>query len=300
MNVVESKGLSKQFRNVGAVNELSFALNGKKITGLIGPNGAGKTTLLKLMAGFLRPTAGEILVFGETPFNNLKVSSNLVFIDDNMTFPASLSIAEILSAASEFYPNWDEKFALRLFDYFELNPNQRHLGLSKGMKSTFNMIIGIAARCPLTIFDEPTTGMDTAVRKDFYRAVLNDYLQHPRTIVFSSHMLGEIENFLEDVLLLKDGSKRLHLPVEGLKEYALGLRGEADTIARFADGKEVLHRERFGGQNLYTVIENNLGDADIQAAKAAGLEVLPVSTADLCVYLTSKGKGGIDDVFQRE
>src|SRR5690554_5091851 len=259
MNVVESKGLSKQFRNVGAVNELSFALNGKKITGLIGPNGAGKTTLLKLMAGFLRPTAGEILVFGETPFNNLKVSSNLVFIDDNMTFPASLSIAEILSAASEFYPNWDEKFALRLFDYFELNPNQRHLGLSKGMKSTFNMIIGLSARCPLTIFDEPTTGMDAAVRKDFYRALLKDYIAHPRSFIISSHHLDEIEDLIEDVLLMKDGRNHLHLPISDLKEYGIAVKGRDSVIKEWVDNKkEIIYQESMSDENSYVVVKNTV------------------------------------------
>lgn len=162
------------------------------------------------------------------------------------------------------------------------------------------MIIGIAARCPLTVFDEPTTGMDAAVRRDFYRALLNDYLQHPRTIILSSHLLGEIENLLEDVLLIDKGSKLLHMSVADLKEYAVGLRGHPDIIARFAKDKELLHRERFGKDGQYAVVENQFSASDVQAARGAGLEVLPVNAADLCIYLTSRGKGGIDDVFNQD
>ena len=146
-----------------------------------------------------------------------------------MALPATLNLSETLDAARRFYPNWDHRLALRLFDYFSLNPRQLHKNLSKGMKSTFNMIVGLSARCALTIFDEPTVGMDAAVRKDFYRALLQDYLQHPRTIIFSSHLLKEIEDILEEVLLLREGQKRLHLPADQLREYAVGLRGEEDT-----------------------------------------------------------------------
>ena len=180
MYVISCKGLTKNFGRVKAVNDLSFTIEENRITGLIGPNGAGKTTLLKIIAGFMRASSGQVTVFSEDPFNSLKVSSNLIFVDEHMKFPSSLSLAEILLSAAAFYENWDMELAKGLFDYFSLDPGQQHRYLSKGMKSTFNMIIGLAARCPLTIFDEPTAGMDAGVRKDFYRALLRDYLQKPR------------------------------------------------------------------------------------------------------------------------
>jgi ABC-2 type transport system ATP-binding protein len=184
MDVISCEGLTKTFGRVKAVSELSFTIEENRITGLIGPNGAGKTTLLKIIAGYMRASSGQITVFSENPFNSLKVSSNMIFIDENMKFAPSFSLSEIMLAASSFYKNWDMELAKGLFDYFSLDPKQQHHNLSKGMKSTFNMIIGLAARCPLTIFDEPTSGMDAGVRKDFYRAMLKDYLQKPRNIIF--------------------------------------------------------------------------------------------------------------------
>lgn len=297
MNVIECRELTRRFSRTVALDKLSFAIKENTITGLVGPNGAGKTTLLKIVAGYLRKTSGEIRVFSSCPFDSLKVSANMVFVDDSLALPATLSIAETLEAARLFYPHWDHRLASRLFDYFSLNPRELHKNLSKGQKSTFNMILGLSARCALTIFDEPTTGMDAAVRKDFYRALLQDYLHHPRTIIFSSHLLGEIEDLLEEILLLGKGQKRLHLPVAGLREYALGVRGPLGAVERFAGDREIYRRERFGRDKIFAAVRNSFSGSELQETRAAGLEIFPIPAEDLCVYLTSRNKGGIDDVF---
>ncbi len=297
MNVVECRGLGKRFGSMVALQDLSFEIKENAITGLIGPNGAGKTTLLKILAGYLKKTSGEVEVFSGQPFNNLYISANTIFIDDNLALPVTLNISQTLEAARLFYPNWDHGLARRLFDYFSLNPRQLHRDLSKGMKSTFHMIMGLSARCALTIFDEPTVGMDAAVRKDFYRALLQDYLQHPRTIIFSSHLLKEIEDILEEILLLREGRKRLQMPVVELREYALGFRGNEKAIGILTAGKEVFRRERFGENGVFVAVRNSFTGTALREAGAAGVEVLPVSAEDLCVYLTSRTKGGIDDVF---
>jgi ABC-2 type transport system ATP-binding protein len=299
MNVIECRGLGKRFGTTLALHDLSFSIKENTITGLVGPNGAGKTTLLKILAGYLRETTGEVHVFSAQPFNNLMVSANTVFIDDNLALPGTLNISETLDAAGRFYPNWDYRLARRLFDYFCFEPRQLHKNLSKGMKSTFNMIIGLSARCALTIFDEPTVGMDAAVRKDFYRALLQDYLHHPRTIIFSSHLLKEIEEILEEILLLREGQKRLQLPTEELREYAVGLRGKEELVNRIAADKEIYRREQFSKDKIFVAARNSFDEAALQEAMAAGLEVLPISAEDLCVYLTSRTMGGIDDVFSR-
>ncbi len=298
MNVIECKDLEKVYFRKRVLNKLSFSIEKNTITGLIGRNGAGKTTLLKIIAGYIKETTGEINVFNERPFNSLNVAVNSIFVDDQMSFPPALQLGELLEEAGRFYPNWDKTLAKRLFDYFSFDEKGYHNRLSKGKTSTFNMIIGLASRCPLTIFDEPTTGMDEAVRKDFYRALLKDYIAHPRTIILSSHHLNEIEDLLEDVLLIHGGTKLLHLPISELKEWAIGIKGDSEAIDKLIKEQEVLYKKEVGLNTLYAVVTQNAYDSIKEKAHFAGVEVVQVPSSDLFVYLTTDAKGGIDDVFK--
>lgn len=299
MKVIECLGLNKSHGRVKALNDLSVSIEENKIVGLIGPNGAGKTTFLKIIAGFWRKTSGKISVFSENPFNSIKVSSNIVFIDDQMTFPPSLNMKDIIDSFNNFYLNFDKGLAIGLLKYFELDLRLYPRNLSKGMKNTFYAIMGIAARCPLTILDEPTTGMDAGVRKDFYRALLKDYVAYPRTIIISSHHLKEIEDLIEDVLLINNGTKLLYMPIMELMELAIRLRGKADIIREITIGKEIFHQENWGKDSIYAVMKNDFDGDGLRKAKERGIEISPISSEDICVYLTAKTKGGIDDVFNR-
>lgn len=299
MSIIHCQEVSKFFGKTPALQHLSFALEENTITGLIGRNGAGKTTLLRMLAGFTKPTSGHLQVFSQSPFNSLDVRAKTIFINDTSSFPDSFRLVDILAETAPFYANWNSSLAKALFAYFGFQPHQRHNNLSKGLKSTFNNIIGISARCPLTIFDEPTSGMDSSARKDFYKALLKDYLEYPRTILLSSHFLNELAEILEDVLLIDQGAKVLHLPMTDLKEMAVGLRGNSQILHDISQGKEVLYEEEFAPNNLYRVIPSRqLPEQEIRSLRQEGLEVLPVSPEDLCIYLTANHKGGIDHVFK--
>lgn len=297
MKVIECTDITKTYLRKNVLNKLTFSIEENTITGLIGRNGAGKTTLLKIIAGFIKETSGDVQVFNKKPFNSIYVSSNSIFVDDQMSFPPALQLHELLEEAGRFYPNWDMKLAKGLLEYFDFDPRHYHNRLSKGKTSTFNTIIGLAARCPLTILDEPTTGMDEAVRKDFYRALLKDYIAFPRTIVISSHHLNEIEDLLEDVLLIKDGKKHLHMPISELKEWAIGITGPTANVLEWTNGKEIIYENRMGIDTMYAVVKNDFSELTLEKVSFAGLEITPVRASDLCVYLTNDAKGGIDDVF---
>ncbi|MFJ7827965.1 ATP-binding cassette domain-containing protein [Psychrobacillus sp. NPDC096623] len=295
MKVIDCQKVSKGFRRTNALEDITFQLTDQKITGLIGRNGAGKTTLLKILAGLTKHKFGEVSVFGKNPYNNLMVSENSILVDDQMTFPDSLNLEEILLSAPAFYKRWDAQFASRLFQYFKLNPKQQHSKLSKGAKATFNMIFGLSTRCELTMFDEPTNGMDEAVRTDFYRALLKDYLAHPRSILISSHHLEEIEHLLEDILLIHKGRVVLHQTLDEVKEYAVAVQGQIADVERWTAGEEIIHSKRIDDQRQYVVIKNN---SKLERARLDCASIQRLTASEVCMYVTSEKRGGIDDVFK--
>ncbi|GAB4075160.1 ABC transporter ATP-binding protein [Barrientosiimonas marina] len=298
MNVAECRDLSKKHGRHKALDQLTVTIGENKITGLVGRNGAGKTTLLKLLAGFWRPSSGDVRVFSRRPFDDLLVSANTILVDDDLDFPTALTLKEILEEAGRFYENWDMALADRLFAYFSFQPDQNYASLSKGQQSTFNMIVGLCSRCALTIFDEPTNGMDAAVRKDFYRALLKDYLAHPRSIIVSSHHLDEIEELLEDVLLLEDGHNYLHMPVEELKEYAVSLSGPFEAVSAWTRNRDVMYSKQTEA-GMYAVVKHDFSTDEWEQMRRAGIRAEAVSPGDVCVYLTDSTKGEIDDVFDK-
>ncbi|QFG00494.1 ABC transporter ATP-binding protein [Psychrobacillus glaciei] len=295
MRVIDCKRLKKRYKRMYALEDITFQLNDQKITGLIGRNGAGKTTLLKILAGFIKESAGEVKVFSNKPFNNLCVSANSILVDDQMSFPDSLTLADILEVGSSFYAKWDSELASRLFNYFNLDSKQKHSKLSKGTQATFNMIFGLATRCQLTMFDEPTNGMDEAVRSDFYRALLKEYIAYPRSILLSSHHLAEMEHLLEDILLIDKGKVVFHKSLDEVKEYAVAIQGPTDLVVKLTDQMEILHTRELDGLQKYIIVKN---ENSLELGRNGEITIQPVSASEVCMLVTSEQKGGIDDVFK--
>lgn len=298
MTVIEFNHVNKSFKSNHVLNDLNFKIKNGVLTGIIGRNGAGKSTLMKMIAGFIKESSGDVQVFGEHPFNSLKVSANSIFIDDTMSFSEKLNLKEILREAKRFYSNWDAPLANRLFEYFNFHPNAYYNHLSKGKKNTFNAIIGIAAHCPLTIFDEPTNGMDTAVRKDFYRALLKDYIAHPRTILLSSHHLEEIEDLLEDILLVHNGVAHFHGPITELQEMYVKLVGKPHSLPTHLATKKVMDKKTTA-LSSEAIIENKFTPEEKARLTEDAIKMIPVSANDAYLLLTTESRGGIDDVFDR-
>lgn len=294
MEAIKCTNIVKKYGERIALDHLSAIIHKNSITGIVGRNGAGKTTLLKIIAGLTRETSGDIQVLGEHPFNSLRVSANSIFIDDVLEFPNTLTLLDIFKEGERFYPHWQMDLARRLLEYFEMPEQIVHNHLSKGKKSTFNAIFGLATRSPITIFDEPTTGMDASVRSDFYRALLKDYLTYPRTILISSHHVDEIEDLLEYVLLIDRGKTKLHKEIDDVRSFLIGISGRTELLEQWVKDREVFYRRQIGETNTYLVIEN---DVEKQELEKLGFKTEAISCSEACVHVTNRHKGGIDDVF---
>jgi len=287
-SVIEARGLTKRFGSVTAVNSATFSIEANTITGLLGRNGAGKTTLMQLMTAQQFASDGTISVFGSSPVENATTLQQVCFIKESQKYPDDYQPRHIFRAAPWFYPNWDADFAERLIAEFRVPVTRRMKKLSRGQVSAVGVIVGLASRAPITFFDEPYLGLDAVARQVFYDRLLEDYAEHPRTVVLSTHLIDEVSNLLERVLVIDDGRIIVDKDAEELRGQATTLAGPAAAVERFVAGRDVLHTERLGG--LATATVGALGAADRAAAADAGLELAPVSLQQLIIRLTTQGE----------
>jgi ABC-2 type transport system ATP-binding protein len=285
--IVEVQGLTKSYGSVTAVNRVSFSIEAGKIYGLLGRNGAGKTTIMQIITAQLFATSGAVKVFGEAPYENSRVLSQICFVKENQTYPRSYRVIDVLDQAAWFFPHWDREYAYSLIEEFRVPLNRRMRALSRGMLSAAGAIVGLASRAPLTIFDEPYLSLDAAARSLFYGRLLEDYTEHPRTVVLSTHLIDEVSRLLEHILVMDDGRLILDEETEALRGRAFTVIGPAARVATYTAGKEVLDREPLGGLASATIMSDG-NASDRQQAEALGLELVPVSLQQLIVHLTSE------------
>lgn len=285
-NVVEVRNLTKSYGSVMAVNQVSFSIEAGKIYGLLGRNGAGKTTIMQIITAQLFATSGEVKVFGEHPYENSRVLSQICFVKDSQKYPNNFRVIDVLHQAAFFFPHWDREYAFALIEDFRLPLKRRMKALSRGMLSAAGLIVGLASRAPLTIFDEPYLGLDAVARGIFYDWLLEDYAEHPRTVILSTHLIDEISRLLEHILVIDQGRLIIDEEAEALRGRAFAVVGPAAKVDTYTAGKELLDREPLGGLVSATVMGNG-NASDRKQAEALGLELAPVSLQQLIVHLTS-------------
>lgn len=288
---INIENITKTYGKKTSLKNISFRLEENKIFGLLGRNGAGKTTLMHLIAGHISPSSGQVTLDGECPFNNRKVLKNICLINESGNFNPSLKIKNILIIASLFYPNWHQETAENLLVEFNLEPNARIKSLSKGMESALGILIGLSCRAEVTIFDEPYIGLDAALRSRFYQLLLEEYENSPRTIILSTHLIDEVSNLFEEVLIMQDGQLVLQEQAEALIERSISITGKKDLVEAFTKGKNVIHVKDFVGQQTAVIYGEFIHQSEILEQ---GFTTQPVHIQDLMIYLTSsKGRVSI-------
>ena len=289
--VIEVSNLVKRYRSTLALDHVSLEIEADTIYGLLGRNGAGKTTLMSILTAQNFATSGEVRVFGEEPYENARVLNRVCFVRESQKYPDDAAPIHAFRAARLFFPNWNQELADALVDQFQLPLKRRIKKLSRGQLSAVGVIIGLASRAEITFFDEPYLGLDAVARQVFYDRLLEDYAEHPRTIILSSHLIDEVANLIERVLVIDDGRILLDEETDAVRERASTVVGDATAVDAWATGKEILHRESLGRVASVTVL-GHLTPEDRAAVIDARLDVAPVSLQQLIVRLTQREQGG--------
>jgi len=283
---VEVRDLTARYDRTVALDAVSFTIRPGVITGLLGRNGSGKTTLLSLLAAFRRRSSGTVLVDGEDPWENGRVLAGTCLIRESGDVLPDRPLSETLRFVADRRPLFDRDLADRLLDTFELDRKAQPRRLSRGKRSVFGVVLGIASRAPLTMLDEVHLGMDAPSRYAFYDALLADWLEHPRTIVLSSHLIGEIERLLEDVVVLDRGVVLTVAGADTLRSSGFTVTGPVESVAAFVAGRDVVARQQLGRTAQATLVGTHHDDRE--QASRAGLELGPVALQDLFVHLTDR------------
>ena len=271
-----------------ALGGLSFTLEGGKIYGLLGRNGAGKTTLLSVLAAYRRPTAGRVLIGGEPVFENPRITSQICLvgaIEISTSRPVVVSVEDALAFASQLRPHWDADYAAALLDRFALDRNTAIKTLSRGAQAALQIVLGLASRAPVTLFDEPHLGLDVAMRRKFYEELLADFIEQPRTIILSTHLIEEVSALFEEVVVIDRGRLVVHDDAEDLRARGAAVTGPAEAVDRFVNGLKVFGEKRLGPTKS-VMVYGGLDDARRAQARTAGIELGPVALEELFVHLT--------------
>lgn len=285
LRAIEAQGVTRRFKDTLALDNVTLNFEKDQIHGLLGRNGAGKTTLMSVMTAQDWPSEGEVRVFGQVPHENEQVLPDICFVREDQRYPEDALAKHAFKAAREAFENWDEDFAQRLIKEFRVPEKTTIKKMSRGQKSAVGVIIGLASRAPLTVFDEPYMGLDAVARQLFYDRLLQDYSENPRTIVLSSHLIDEIAHLLEHVVVIDQGKIMVDESAEDLHGRAVTLVGRADAVQQVVGNREVLDREELG-RIVRTTVLGRLTADERRLVAELDLDVIPVSLQQLIVHMT--------------
>src|SRR6185436_4599205 len=217
-SVVDVNNLSRTFGDKAALDAVSFRATAGQVYGLVGSNGAGKTTLLKHLLGLLRAASGSVRVFGLDPVRDpVGVLGRVGYLSEERELPDWMRIDELMRYTQAYHPTWDAAYARELLESFALDPSKKVKELSKGMRAQAGLIAAVAHRPKLLILDEPSSGLDAVVRRDILDAVVRTVADDGRTVIFSSHLLEEVERMSDYVTMLHGGRVTLSGPLDEVR-----------------------------------------------------------------------------------
>lgn len=214
--LMRCNSLSKSYtKGVFALKDIDLTFERGKIIGLLGPNGSGKTTLIKLLCGLLTPTDGEILINGIKP--SVETKKIVAYLPDTSYLNSWMTVEQIVNMFTDFYEDFRQELAYDMLTKLGITPSAKLKTLSKGNKEKVCLILVMSRNAQLYVLDEPIAGVDPATRDYIISTIINNY-NPEASVLISTHLIQDIEQVLDDVVFIKDGSIVLHNTVDEIRE----------------------------------------------------------------------------------
>jgi ABC-2 type transport system ATP-binding protein len=237
---VELRNVTRRFGATCALDDFSLVVPTGLVFSLIGENGAGKTTMIRHLLGLLKAQQGTVRVCGMDPVADpVGVLSKIGYLSEDSNLPDWMRVRELMRFTQAFYPDWDELYANKLQHDFKLDPDAKIKHLSKGQRARAGLLVALAYRPAILLLDEPSSGLDPIVRRDILGAIIRTVAEEGRTVIFSSHLLSEVERVSDIIAMIKNGRVEFCGPRDAITSWHFRAVFRFDTEAdnlRHIDG----------------------------------------------------------------
>lgn len=284
MNAIQIENVTKKYGNVTVLDNVSFSFEFGKIYGFLGRNGAGKSTLINLIANRIFADEGRILIDELPAKENMEVHEKIFCMSEADLYDTSLRIKDHFKWINRFYDSFDMEKAFRIAEKFQLDTNKKYKALSKGYQSIFKLTVALALHVPYVIFDEPVLGLDANHRELFYDLLLKDFENNERTIIIATHLIEEVANIIEEVVLIDKGKVLLQESVDTLLETGYCVSGLAQEVDSYCKDKNVIGHDELGNLKLAYVLGERA-----PLPQDSHLQISAMNLQKLFVKLTEKG-----------
>jgi ABC-2 type transport system ATP-binding protein len=248
VTAISTHALGKRYRSHWALRECTLDVPAGSVTALVGPNGAGKTTLLHLALGLLKPTNGDVRVFGASARNDPRtVLPRVGFVAQDHPLYRNFTLAETLKLGSKLNPAWDEQIARERVERLGIPLGQKVGKLSGGQQAQVALTLALAKRPELLVLDEPVASLDPLARREFLQSLMEAVADGGLTVLLSSHILAELERVCDHLIILSGGSTQLVGPIDDIlaaHRVLTGPRADASAVARMHSVIDAIHTER--------------------------------------------------------
>jgi ABC-2 type transport system ATP-binding protein len=283
--IIDVSDLTRRFGATTALASVSLSLPRGAVYGLVGANAAGKTTLIRHILGLLRAESGSVRVFGLDPVADpVGVLSRIGYLSEENDLPGWMRVDELVRYSRAFYPAWDDAYAEELRQAFALDPAAKINDLSRGQKARAGLLIALAHRPELLLLDEPSSGLDPVVRRDILEAILRTIAHEGRTVLFSSHLLEEVERVADHVTMISHGRIALSAPLEVIRE------SHRHVTVRLAEPRSEL--PRVGG-----VLRWEGGGEEWMAVHRGDSGALQAAVAAWGAHIVASRAPSLDEIF---
>lgn len=285
-SVIQTNGLEKQYGKQRVLSDCSINIPEGSIAALVGPNGAGKTTLLRLLAGQIKASRGTISVLGTQPAQSTSFLANVGYVAQNVPLYTQLDATVHEGMGAHLNSNWDRQLFYGHLERLNIPTNQPVGKLSGGQQAQVGLALALAKRPKLLILDEPVAALDPLARRDFLASLVNGVAGGESSVIMSSHILGDLENIADYLVLLDEGKIQLNDDIDHILTTHVALRGEPAAIDKLGDKIEIIRRDHSRREDFVLARLRQ----SIRRSALSNIDSLPTKLEDIVLaYMEFKG-----------